>query len=195
MWDKSELGSWYSLGLRQYGPDCVESFIDQTFKGKSQALVRLFLGAHRWFKPKLACRWDETEYRHLDNCCSPVDYDGCERDYLVKLVAGLSKQDRIWTVRQIIRKAPANGVCRNLAANVFNYFVLHDLKEADAMMCILLEEIIGSPLQYLFEYAISIAIAEYRNTEGVSPLVLDEARKFRPKLLRKDLDLYTLLGM
>ena len=62
------------------------------------------------------------------------------------------------------------------------------------MMCILLEEIIGSPLQYLFEYAISIAIAEYQNTEGVSPLVLDEARKFGPKLLRKNLDLYTLIG-
>jgi hypothetical protein len=62
-------------------------------------------------------------------------------------------------------------------------------------MYILLEEIIVLPLQYLFEYAISIAIAEYRNTEGVSPLVLDEAQKFRRKLLRKDLDLNTLLGM
>jgi hypothetical protein len=58
-------------------------------------------------------------------------------------------------------------------------------------MCILLEEIVGSPLQYLFEYAISTAIAEHQNTEGVFPLVLDEARKFGPKLLRKDLDLYT----
>jgi hypothetical protein len=81
-----------------------------------------------------------------------------------------------------------------ILANVFNYFVLHDLKEVDAMMCILLEEIIGSPLQYLFEYTISIAIAEYQNTEGVSPLVLDEARKFGPKLLQKNLDLYTLIG-
>lgn len=61
------------------------------------------------------------------------------------------------------------------------------------MMCILLEEIIGSPLQYLFEYAISIAIADYQSTEGVSPLVLDNARKYEVQLLHKELDVYTLL--
>ena len=96
-------------------------------------------------------------------------------------------------MRQIIRKAPEYGVCRNLGGNVFNYFVLHDLNKIDAMMCILLEEIIGSPLQYLFEYVINIAIAEYQNMEPASPLVLNEARKFGPKLLRKNLDLYTIL--
>jgi hypothetical protein len=136
------------------------------------------------------------EYSSVKYSCFRLEAgDHGDEVYLVRLVASLSKQDRIWTVRQIIRKAAVHGVCRNLAANVFNYFVLRDLKEADAIMYILLEEVIGSPLQYLFEYAISIAIAEYRNTEGVSPLVLDEAQKFRPKLLRKDLDLYTLLGM
>ena len=96
-------------------------------------------------------------------------------------------------MRQIIRKAPEYGVCRSLGGNVFNYFVLHDLNKIDAMMCILLEEIIGSPLQYLFEYVINIAIAEYQNMESASPLVLNEARKFGPKLLRKNLDLYTIL--
>ena len=52
MWNESELGWWYSLGLWQYGPDCIKPFIDQTFKDKRQALVWLFLGAHRWFNPK-----------------------------------------------------------------------------------------------------------------------------------------------
>jgi hypothetical protein len=179
--------------LWQYGPGCIESFIDQTFKDKREALVWLFLGAHRWFNPKIP-RWEEPEHRHFGSCCSDVGYDGCERDYLVDLVASLSREDRIWIIRHIIRKAPEYGVCRSLGANVFNYFVLHDLKEVDVMMCILLEEIIGSPLQYLLEYAISIAIAEYQNTKEASPLVLDEARKFGSKLLRKNLDFYTLLG-
>jgi len=192
MWDQSELGWWYSLGLWQYGPDCVESFIDRSFKCKREALLWLFLGAHRRFRPK-AGRWKEAEYRHLHSCCPSVDYNGCERDYLVKLIATLSEKDRIWAVRQIIRKAPEYGVCRSLAINVFSYFMLHDLKAVDNMMCVLLEEIIGSPLQYLFEYAISIAILEYQNTEEVAPLRLDKACKFSPKLLRKDLDLYAVL--
>ena len=194
MWNESELGWWYSLKLWQYGPSCVESFIDQTFKNKREALVWLFLGAHRWFVVK-ASRWEEKEYMHFARCCSRVDYEGCEQDYLVDLIASLSREDRIWTMRHIIQKAPEYGVCRNLGANVFNYFVLDPLNKVNDMMCILLEEIIGSPLQYLLEYAISIAIEEYQSMEGASPLVMDEAYKFGPKLLRKDLELYTLLEM
>jgi hypothetical protein len=194
IWSESELGWWYSLGLWQYGPDCITPFIDQTFKDKRQALIWLFLGAHRWFNPKEPL-WEEPEYRHVDSCCSGVDYEGCERDYLIDLVASLSWGDRIWTMRQIIRKAPEYGVCRSLGGNVFNYFVLHDLKKIDAMMCILLEEIINSPLQYLFEYVINIALAEYQNMESASSLMLNEARKFGPKLLRKNLNLYTILGI
>jgi len=96
-------------------------------------------------------------------------------------------------MRQIIRKAPEYGVCRNLAANVFNYFVLHELEKADTMMYILLEEIINSPLQYLFEYAITIAILDYQNMKSAPLLILNEASKLGPKLLRKDLDLYIIL--
>jgi hypothetical protein len=193
MWDESELGWWYALGLWQYGPDSVETFINRTFKDKRSSLIWMFLGAHQWFREKKP-RKEEPDHFRRGLCCPSVTYDGHERDHITELVASVSRADRIWIVRQIIRRAPEYGVCRDLGANVFNYFVLHDLKEVDAMMCILLEEIIGSPLQYLFEYAISIAIAEYQNTEGVSPLVLDEARKFGPQLLRKNLDLYTLIG-
>ena len=49
MWSESELGWWYALGLWQYGPACVESYIEQTFKDKRHSLVWLFLGAHQWF--------------------------------------------------------------------------------------------------------------------------------------------------
>jgi len=192
MWDKWELGWWYSIGLWQYGPACVNSFIRQSFQSTRSCLLWLFLGAHHWFREKKLRR---PELCHLRQgaCCPSGKYDGCEQEYLIDLVASLTK-DRIWTTRQIIRGAPEYGVCRDLGANVFNYFVLHDLEEVNAMMCILLEEIIGSPLQYLFEYAISIAMAEYQNTEGNSTLVLNEARKYQSKLLRKELDLYTLLG-
>jgi hypothetical protein len=192
MWNESELGWWYALGLWHYGPDCVKPFIDQTFKDKRCALIWLFLGAHRWFNPK-APPWEESECVHIGRCCSGVEYVGCERDYLVDLVASLSCDDRIWTMRQIIRRAPEYGVCRSLVGNVFNYFVLHDLNEIDAVMCILLEEIIGSPLQYLFEYVINIAIVDYQNMETASPLVLNKACKFGSKLLRKNLNLYTIL--
>src|SRR5271170_4029728 len=133
----------------------------------------MFLGAHHWFLEKKSRR-EEPDHSRRGLCCSGVTYDGYERDYLTELAASISRDDRIWTMRHIIRKAPEYGVCRNLGANVFNYFVLHDLNEVDAMICILLEEIIGSPLQYLLEYVISIAIAEYRNTEGASHLVLNE---------------------
>jgi hypothetical protein len=48
------------------------------------------------------------------------------------------------------------------------------LDNVDTMMCVLLEEIIGSPLQYLFEYAIDVAISEYHNIEQ-TPLMFREA--------------------
>ena len=191
MWDKPELAWWYSLGLWQYGHDCVRSFIEQSFPDKCQALVWLFLGAHRWFITK-SHRWQETDYLHLVRCCSGEDYGG-EREYLINLVKSLSWEDRIWTMRQIVRKAPEYGVCRNLGANIFNYFVVHSLDNVDTMMCVLLEEIIGSPLQYLFEYAIDVAISEYHNIEQ-TPLMFREACRFGSKLLRKNLGLYTILS-
>src|SRR5271167_633663 len=102
------------------------------------------------------------------------------------IMSSISCQERIWTMKQIIRNAPEFGVCRNLGANIFNYFVLHDFNDVDAMTCILLDEIIDTPLQYLFEYAISLAIAAYQNREGANPLLLNNARLYKPKLLRKD---------
>src|SRR5436190_4763343 len=48
MWDKSELGWWYALGLLHYGPECIELYIQQTFKDKrSTSLV-----SHANYSPK-----------------------------------------------------------------------------------------------------------------------------------------------
>jgi len=86
------------------------------------------------------------------------------------------------------------GQIENTGANVFNYFVLHDLKDADYIICILLKEITASPLQYLFEYAISLAIEDNRNRESSPEVLFIKAREYKPKLLRKDLELNMVLG-
>lgn len=194
MWDKAELGWWYALGLYRYGPSCVEDFINQTFVETRVALVWLFLGAHNWFT-RYSRRENDRDHWGSGGCCSGDG--GCERDYTVKMVESLSKNDRGWTMRQIIRtrKAPEHGVCRHLGTNVFNYFVLHDFGEVDGMLCILLEEIIGSALQYLFEYAISTAIAVYVHTKGeLSPTDFCHSPKYWPQLLRNELYRCALLG-
>ena len=192
MWNESELGWWYSLGLCQYGPACVDSYIEQTFKNKRYSLVWLFLGSHKWLNLK-ASREEVIEHeRSYGHCCPAVAYDGFEREYLANLVASTPRHDRIWAMEQIIRRAPEFGICRNLGINIFDYFVLHDLNDVDDMMCILLEEIVASPLQYCFEYAISRALTDYQLAGG-TPLQLSKARKYGARLLRKDLSLSTLL--
>ena len=60
------------------------------------------------------------------------------------------------------------------------------------MLSILIDEISYSRLQYLFEYAISIAIDEYRR-RNKAPLEFKAARRFADKLIRKDMNLYILL--
>lgn len=192
LWNESELGWWYFLALWQYGPACVDSYIEQTFKSKRCSLVWLFLGSHKSLDLKTS-REDVIEHEiSYDHCCPVVTYVGFEREYLTNFVASTPRHDRIWAMEQIIRRAPEFGVCRNLGVNIFDYFVLHDLNYDDAMMCILLEEIIASPLQYFFEYAISRALTDYQQTEGAS-LRLSKARRYSARLLRKDLSLSTLL--
>ena len=56
-----------------------------------------------------------------------------------------------------------------------------------------LKKILASPLQYLFDFAISLAIENYQHGQGAAPLKLDKARQYRVKLLRKDLELSTAL--
>ena len=184
--------SSYFLALWHYGPACVDSYIEQTFKSKRCSLVWLFLGSHKSLDLKTS-REDVIEHEiSYDHCCPVVTYVGFEREYLTNFVASTPRHDRIWAMEQIIRRAPEFGVCRNLGVNIFDYFVLHDLNYDDAMMCILLEEIIASPLQYFFEYAISRALTDYQQTEGAS-LRLSKARRYSARLLRKDLSLSTLL--
>jgi hypothetical protein len=109
------------------------------------------------------------------------------------MVTSLSCQNRKWLIRQTICRAGEFGVCRDLAANLFNYLVVRDLAEFDVMLVTLLEEIVGTRLQFMFEYAISDAISDYRKRNGDRDLKVDLAREYSTKLLHKDMELYNLL--
>lgn len=189
MWTPSELGWWFGFGLTQW-PEITKELIKMNFKTKHDALIWLFLGAHHWFH--------STDFSRFDNdgsdnfCCFRKSY-GCERKFVVELISSILLKDRIWAVQKIIRRAPEFGVCRELGANLFNYFVIHDLTQADKVFNTLLDEVCGSRLQYIFEYAISLAIAEYLRVNSPIPFKLDTSRKYADRLLRKDLELYSLL--
>lgn len=86
---------------------------------------------------------------------------------------------------------------RLLWANLFNYFVVPDSAEADVVLSKILEGIIGTRLQYHFEFVITEALVDYdirSGLEDVPQLNLCQARKYKMKLLRQDLELFTLLS-
>ena len=190
MWTPAEFGSWYAIGLSQYGIKGVEALIDQSFKNTREMLVWLFLGAHNWFHETEKRKEDEDEVdsRH---CCDWMTI-GFESEFVNERMSSISRDDRIWILEQIIRRASEFQSCRDLGANLFNYFVVRDFAEADVMLSILIDEISYSRLQYLFEYAISIAVDEYRR-RNKAPLEFKVARRFVDRLMRKDLNLYILL--
>jgi hypothetical protein len=202
LWTPSEFGWWYAIGLSQYGPACVQTLIDDTFENKKTALLWLFLGAHCWFQehdswPLSRCRKLELNADGLNlACCDPRSYQ-LEEEYLNDQIAALSHEDRVWLVEQIVRRAGEFGVCKDLGANLFNYFVIRDLQEVDIMLCKLLEEIIQTRLQYQFEVAINMALEDYKfgcGLEDVAPLDVTLSRKYQGKLLCRDLELYEILS-
>jgi hypothetical protein len=189
MWTPAELGWWFAFGLTQW-PEVTQRLINTSFKSKSETLIWLFLGAHHWFHTFQLDRWDSDE---SNNYCCPTMSHGCEREFIMEYISSVSPEDRIWIVRQIVRRAPEFGVCRELGANLFSYFVVHDLTHADIVLSTLLDEICDSRLQYIFEYAISLAITEYQHENGVILLKLEMSRKYMNSLLRRDTELYSLL--
>jgi hypothetical protein len=202
LWTPSEFGWWYAIGLSQYGPACVQTLIEDTFENKKTALLWLFLGAHCWFHdhdswPLSRCRKDELAADGLNwVCCDPKSFH-LEEEYLKDQIAALSREDRVWLVEQIVRRASEFGVCKDLGANVFNYFVVRDLEETDIMFSKLLEEVTQTRLQYRFEFTISLALEDFKfrsGLEDIAPLDVTLTRKYQGKLLRRDLELYAVLS-
>jgi len=204
MWSKAELGSMYAIGLTQYGAQHVEPLIAQSFDDNREALIWLFLGAHHWL-----LRGEESqEMRRPDIdaagevighgvCCGNMRF-GLQDEFLAKRLESLSLADRLWILRKIVSQAPEFGICPDLGGTLFDYFVLGCAPEdSDVMFSALLQSMIGSRLQYLFEYAISVAISAVRNNgdaRRLESLALTSARKYSEKLLRKNLELYLLLS-
>jgi hypothetical protein len=178
MWTPAELGWWFAFGLTQW-PEMTQRLINMSFKNKYEALIWLFLGAHHWFHAIQLDRWDSDG---RDNFCCTTESHGCERKFIMELISSASFQDRIWIVRQIVRRASQFGVCKELGANIFNYFVIHDLSQADIIFSILLDEICDSRLQYYFEFAISLAITEYERENN--PIL------FKLEMSQKSIDCY-----
>jgi len=199
LWEPSELGRLFSLGLSQYGPNAVEGTVEPTFKSTRDCLLWLFLGAHHWFHVDHRIQpWNHPD-AEPDNkfCCSQVPHGG-ETEYVKGLISRLSVEDRSWLVEQLIRHADEFGVCRDLGANIFNYLVVIELNDVDFWLCKLLEEIFCSRLQYVFEYAIGMGISEYNRKNEVcfgSRSKFETSRRHLDRLLRKDTDLYKVLKL
>jgi hypothetical protein len=127
MWTPAELGWGYAFGLTQW-PEVTQRFINASFKSKCEALIWLFLGAHHSFHTAQVDRCDSDE---TDNFCGITKSHGCERKFIMELISSVSPQDRIWIVQQTVRRAPQFGVCKELGANLFNYFVIHDSAQTE----------------------------------------------------------------
>jgi hypothetical protein len=191
LWEKSELGSWCALGVAQWGPERVESLIKTVFCNRRESLVWLFLGAHGWYDEYVLDR-NDPEIEIGTYCCRPMA--GRERQFILDELGSLSQADRIWLIRRIVKLASEYGICRHLGGNIFNYFVCNNREESDVMLSELLEGVIGSRLQYLFEFAISVAIDSCRKRSGRCDLMFELSRKYAHRLLRKDLELYGILS-
>lgn len=190
LWSTAELGYWCAIGLSQYGYKEVGTLIDSSFKNKFDTLIWLFLGAHHWY---LGAETRPLDLEVDDDSCSSSISENRQEKYIKELIGSISLSDRVWILQQIVRRAPEFGACRYLATNLFNYFVLHDLAHVDFMLCTILDEIVCSRLQYIFEYAIGVAIVDYYGSDRVECLEFNRAREYAPKLLRHDQYLYRLL--
>ena len=190
LWAPDELGWWYAIGLSQYGLECVASLIDQSFETKREALLWIFLSTHNWFQGTVL-KDDENERTPISCCRGKHAYH--EQVDVNGLLESMSVADRRWILQQAIRRAPQFGICRNLGSYLFTYFVVRDYTEADMMLSLLINEISTSPLQYLFEFSISMAIKYYEAQDENVRVKFTVASTNRNKLIRKNLRLYTLL--
>jgi hypothetical protein len=194
MWDAAELGWWLAYGLSKFGGDSIGPLIQTLFQNKKQAALWLFLGAHEWMYVPLA-RLSNGDPEAIDRgrtrCCHPKSSGTTmEHHYVKSLVASLSKMERVWVIQQVVRLAPQYGECFDLGGNLYNWFVVQNLVESAVMLETLLHEITCSPLQYMFEHSIGLAISSgFSGKVEVS----DGAKTYLPKLMRNNRELYTLL--
>ena len=201
LWTPDELGWWCSFGLSKYG-SALQPLVDLSFKNTTESLLWLFLGAHHWLHPRDNSRdsllnSDLEARKHAGkwSCCANFP-DGLEREPVSWMIKPLSQKTRIGLMEDIVRKAPEFGQCRDLGGNLFNYFVISaDSKDIDLMFSVLLQEITDSPMQYLFEHSVGLAISYYMEEHDLKklPWNLAQSMKYLCKLERKNRELYRVL--
>lgn len=129
---------------------------------KKEAALWLFLGAHQWVQhpeelDDLARCSLKNDPEAPDRQCCCSQFGSMEVEYAKELVSSFSKSERIWLVRQIIRRASEYGQCLDLGGYLFTYFVVRDFSESSIMLETLVDEITCSPLRYTFEHSIGLA--------------------------------------
>ena len=196
LWNPAELGWLCALGLSRYGERCVPPLIDKSFANVRTALLWMFLGAHGWYHDSFTI--EDLRPKHISDglrICKGCTHTirGHEEFFLYNQLNSLSYEDRLWLLEQIVRRAEEFGVCLNLGAYVFNHFVMRDEAEAADMLSNLLEVIIDTRLQYHLEYAISLALKSIEWDRGFLPDITS-SRKYLPKLISQDTELYSLLA-
>ena len=206
MWTFAELGWWYSLGLVKFGSE-IQPLIDSSFQSTREALLWLFLGAHHWLhdidsdENLFSVLNADLEAKEPYTCCFRFHFEGRKEQYPVtQMLASQTRDTKVWLLKEIVRMAPEHGQCRDLGGNLFNYFIVPDEVEAelesrDFLFSVLLQEITDSPMQYLFEHSIGLAISYYLQRNGLKKLSWDLTRSkgYASKLLRKNRELYKAL--
>jgi hypothetical protein len=199
LWTPDELGWWCAQGLSKYG-SAVQPLIDSSFTTTRESLLWIFLGAHHWLHPRDNSHDSlvnsDLEANDIYSCCQNCP-EGLEKEPVTAMMSSLSRKEKILLLEETVRKAPEYGQCRDLSGNLFNYFVLaaDNEEDIDLMFSVLLEQITESPMQYLFEHMIGLAISYYLDENSMQklPWKLPETKKYTSKLVRRNRELYIAL--
>jgi hypothetical protein len=204
MWTCAELGWWYALGLAKFGSE-IRPLIDSSFQSTNEALLWLFLGAHHWLHDIgsesniFSDRNADLEANEPHTCCFPLR-GMVEKESVTQMLHSQSWDNKLWLLKEIVRMAPEHGQCRDLGGNLFNYFIVPEqvepeLERGDFIFSVLLQEITDSPMQYLFEHSIGLAISYYLQRNGLEklPWNLTRSKGHASKLLRRNRELYKAL--
>jgi hypothetical protein len=171
IWTPSELGLLFAHELAWTRKAArIESLITRCFPDQRDALVWLFLGAHKGYRGPVIPALFPLQTGKVYSCCTDSSsWFGPETPILGRALGSPEREDRQWILKEILYRAPEFGVCRYLGASLFTYFVIgsfafncfNDLEEAEIMFSTILSGIYGSRLQEVFGFAICYAISHY----------------------------------
>jgi hypothetical protein len=197
LWSDAEYGDWCALALGLWGPHYVAPILNGRFHDQKEALVWLFLGAHGWVDSDLDILLEGNYIRDGCYLCCPQS-KGHEKKFIRACIDKLQYEDKVWLIRRILKLTPEFGKCSYLGISLFKYVVCNKLEESDGLLSVLLEEVMDTPIQDIFEWGLNVAIADYRRQYGRDVLDSFEfkcAQKYARERQRDQYrDLYCLLA-